>query len=333
MLTHGAKFSCPQTGKKSFEATSKAFPLNDSFRYNRLNMNAIFIGTDGKLRSGWRAAVFLLAFFLVASILIVISINAIALMPLDDSETAQLPIIIPFAVLTVVALVIGWLCAKFFEKLPYHSLGASLKNNWLAHLASGLAVGAVTFLLAIIIVLASGSMSFSFNAASATNAIATTLLTTFVIFTVGAASEEALFRGYLLQTFARSDLKWFGIAMTSVLFAFAHNANPGANPLALANTLLAGVWFAVAYFKTRDLWFPFGVHLAWNWLQGPVFGISVSGITGFAPDPLLRANDVGPAWLTGANYGIEGGGACTVAIILSLALIRLLPIKTHHTET
>ena len=285
-------------------------------------MQRIFFGQDNKLRSGWRAAAFLFSFFLVARVLIVISINLIALLPLSESASGQLPVIIPFAVSTVVALVFGWLCAKFFENLAYQSLGASFANGWFAHLASGLAVGAVTFLLAIIIVVASGSISFSFNAASAAQAIATTLLTTFVIFTVAAASEEALFRGYLLQTFTRSDLKWFGIAMTSVLFAFAHNQNPGANPLALANTLLAGVWFAVAYFKTRDLWFPFGIHLAWNWLQGPVFGISVSGITGFAPDPLLRANDVGPAWLTGADYGIEGGVACTVAILISIATLQ-----------
>ncbi len=288
-------------------------------------MKRIFLNDQGILRSGWRAAVFLFAFFLVGSVLIVISINVITVVPAGETASAQLPVVIPFAVSTVIALVFGWLCAKVFEKLPYHSLGASFANGWFAHLAWGLAVGAVTFLLAIIITVASGSISFSFNAASAGQAIATTLLTTFVIFTVAAASEEALFRGYLLQTFARSDLKWFGIAMTSVLFAFAHNQNPGANPLALANTLLAGVWFAVAYFKTRDLWFPFGIHLAWNWLQGPVFGISVSGITGFAPDPLLRAEDVGPAWLTGANYGIEGGVACTVALIISLALIHYLP--------
>lgn len=288
-------------------------------------MQRLFFGQDNKLRSGWRAAVFLFGFFFVGYVLIVLAINIIALLPVTESASGQLPVILPFAVSTVVALAVGWLCGKFFEKLPYRSLGASLSNGWLAHLAAGLAVGAITFLFAIIMVVASGSMSFGFNGASAGQAIATTLLTTFVIFTVAAASEEALFRGYLLQTFGRSNLQWLGVALTSALFALAHNQNPGANPLALGNTLLAGVWFAVAYFKTRDLWFPFGIHLAWNWLQGPVFGITVSGITGFAPDPLLRAEDIGPAWLTGASYGIEGGVACTVALILSIVAIQSLP--------
>jgi hypothetical protein len=42
----------------------------------------------------------------------------------------------------------------------------------------------------------------------------------------------------------------------------------------------------------------------------PISGGSVGS------SPILRGNDVGPAWLTGGSYGIEGGVACTVALIL-----------------
>jgi membrane protease YdiL (CAAX protease family) len=143
-----------------------------------------------------------------------------------------------------------------------------------------------------------------------------------VIFAIGALSEETLFRGYLLQTFTRAKLIPVGIGLTSLLFAFAHNNNPGNNPLSWLNTLLAGVWFAAAYLKTRDLWFPLGIHLMWNWLQGPVFGINVSGIAEFSPDPILRATDAGPAWLTGGSYGIEGGVACTIALLISIAALQ-----------
>ena len=130
---------------------------------------------------------------------------------------------------------------------------------------------------------------------------------------------------YARTNFTRSKLVWVGIGLTSLLFAFAHNNNPDANRLSWLNTLLAGVWFAAAYLKTRDLWFPLGIHVMWNWLQGPVFGINVSGITGFSPDPVLRATDVGPAWLTGGSYGIEGGVACTFALVVSTVIIYYLP--------
>jgi membrane protease YdiL (CAAX protease family) len=147
-----------------------------------------------------------------------------------------------------------------------------------------------------------------------------------IVFTVGALSEETFFRGYTLQTLVRSDQVIAGVCITSFLFLVLHSGNPNVGFLPLFNTFLAGVWLAFAYLKTRDLWFPLGMHFMWNWLQGPVFGINVSGIADFSPDPVFRATDAGPAWLTGGNYGIEGGVACTFAILLSIGLVRLLPM-------
>jgi hypothetical protein len=63
----------------------------------------------------------------------------------------------------------------------------------------------------------------------------------------------------------------------------------------------------------------------WNWVQGAVFGIEVSGITSFTDSPMLKEVDHGPAWLTGQEYGIEGGIVCTIAIIISGLLIYRLP--------
>ena len=68
------------------------------------------------------------------------------------------------------------------------------------------------------------------------------------------------------------------------------------------------------------------MHLAWNWFQGAIFGIEVSGITSFTTAPLLQEIDAGPIWLTGESYGIEGGIVCTIALIVSILLIQFLPI-------
>ncbi|MEJ7710723.1 MAG: CPBP family intramembrane glutamic endopeptidase [Pyrinomonadaceae bacterium] len=87
------------------------------------------------------------------------------------------------------------------------------------------------------------------------------------------------------------------------------------------NTALAGAWLAVAYIKTRSLWFPLGVHWAWNWMMGAVLGLPVSGITSLTPQPLLRVASNAPEWLTGGSYGIEGGVACTLALTLSTIFI------------
>lgn len=288
-------------------------------------MNKLFLNESGRLRVGWRAIFFLVVFLFVSGIPIFAALELIKLFPFGQSPGGYLPLLIPFTFSTVAAVLLGWLFGKKLEGVPFGALGCSFRRGWLRNLAFGCVIGAVAFCSAVIIAVMSGGMSLAVNRTSATSAIVINLVTTLVIFAAGAASEETLFRGYLLQTFTRDKAVVIGVAFTSLLFSFAHNNNPAANWMSSLNTLLAGIWFAAAYLKTRDLWFPFGVHLAWNWLQGPVFGINVSGIAEFSPDPVLRATDIGPAWLTGGSYGIEGGLACTIAIMISTGLIYYLP--------
>lgn len=285
-------------------------------------MRWLFLDSTGVVRSGWRAVVFLVAYFIIAGGVILTSLAVAARFPTGGS---LLRLFITFSVAAAVAVALGWSFGRFFEKVPFRELGCTFSGPWLRNLLLGLAVGGAAFFSAVFVALLGRGMTFTVNTTSSGSAIGWTLLGTLAVFAAGAASEETLFRGYLLQTFSRSRLSWLGIIVTSMLFAAAHNDNPAADPLAIANTLLAGGWFAAAYFRTRDLWFPFGVHLAWNWLQGPIFGINVSGIAEFSPDPALRAIDSGPAWLTGGSYGIEGGIACTIALLISMGLILLLP--------
>ena len=147
----------------------------------------------------------------------------------------------------------------------------------------------------------------------------------FVLIAVAAAAEEALFRGYIFQTFARSKLVWLAIALTSVFFGAVHLRNPDWGVISTLNTILAGIWFSIAYLKTRDLWLVTGLHVMWNWVQGAIFGIEISGTTDLASASLMREVDSGPAWLTGGTYGIEGGIAATIALLVSMLVIYLLP--------
>ena len=143
-----------------------------------------------------------------------------------------------------------------------------------------------------------------------------------MIFVIAGAAEESLFRGYPLQTFTRAKLAWVGVLITSVPFAAVHLANPNVSRgFTFINTAVAGVWLAVAYLRTRSLWFPLGLHWAWNWTQASLLGLPVSGIQRIAPAPLLHAMNAGPDWLTGGAYGIEGGAACTVALLVSTLVI------------
>lgn len=276
------------------------------------------------MRSGWRALLFLMLFILMASAAGVISRAVVGFLGVDAAGDRGALLGIDALVSIVPVLLAGWACARYLESLPFRSLGASLSKGWAVHLLFGLALGAATLVFAVAIAVAAGGQHFELNNEATAGNIARGILISLGIFVAAAAFEEALFRGYVLQTFTRSGLAWVAIALTSAFFGLVHAGNPNATAVSVANTVLAGIWFGIAYLKTRDLWFVFGIHLMWNWVQGAVFGIEVSGLTGIAAEPLLREIDSGPTWLTGATYGLEGGIACTIAIAASTAAIYFL---------
>ena len=40
----------------------------------------------------------------------------------------------------------------------------------------------------------------------------------------------------------------------------------------------ASIMLGIAYLRSGALWLPIGIHFGWNALQGPVLGISVTGM-------------------------------------------------------
>ncbi len=279
----------------------------------------------GRLRSGWRAAIFLFAFVFSAIVLGVIGQLILRAFGVDAAPNSAAFMLANGVTSLIPALLLGWLCGWLFENLPFRAIGAAFTSGWLKHLLLGAIIGAATLSLAVLIAYIAGGLKFNFDAAAGDRAIAWSLALSFVVFAAASAFEEALFRGYILQTFSRSGLAWLAILLTSIFFGAVHLGNPGVTVFSTLNTILAGLWFSVAYLKTRDLWFVWGMHLMWNWMQGSFFGIEVSGITSITTSPLLKEIDSGPTWLTGTTYGIEGGIACTIALIVSTLAIWLLP--------
>ena len=288
--------------------------------------NSIFHYESGRIKSGWRFSFFLIAFIFLSAFLVLITFETLANLPIGFSENSLLRMIAQFTITTFAAVSLGWLFGRFFEDLPFRALGASLTKNWLKDLVFGLIIGAISIAIAALVAFAFGGMRFEINRSSGSTAILLTLGITLIIFVAGAIAEETLFRGYLLQTMTRARLAWLGVLLTSVLFASGHIGNPSANILSWMNTFLAGIWLAAAYLKTRNLWFPFGIHLTWNWVQGAFFGVTVSGLSELASAPVLVVSEKGNAFVSGGDYGIEGGIACTIALIVSTALIWFTPI-------
>ena len=236
-----------------------------------MEFKSIFVDSRNIIRSGWRFGIFfagflILSFFFGAAAWLILAVVIGQHDPMLSEGVSGFFSLIP-------ALLAGWLCGKLLEGLPFRSLGAWFTKFWLEHLSLGVIIGAATLLFAVLVAMALGGLRFTPNPDRDGNEILASLSVSLLVFAVGAAFEEALFRGYILQTFNRSGLGWLAIMLTSVFFGLAHIRNPDPTILSTLNTILAGVWFSVAYLKTRDLWFVWGMHLVWNWMQGSIFGI------------------------------------------------------------
>jgi uncharacterized protein len=291
-------------------------------------MHKILFNEYGRLRSGWR--VFLFLFLLLASSFVFVTALRVGyatlhtLIPRPSYASAIFELIFR-CTLIISALGAGYLLAKYVEGLPFRSLGLTFHEGWLRDFLLGCAVAFATLVLAVVISVAAGNLRFSLNAAEQIPAIIKSFIGSGILLFVAALAEEAMFRGYPLQTLARAGYAWLGVVLTLAFFAWGHLDNPNVVPqFTFANTALAGLWFAIAYLRTRSLWLPLGLHWAWNWALGWFFGLPISGLK-LVSHPVLVANDGGPFWLTGGTYGMEGGLACTIAFALSTLLIWRMP--------
>lgn len=146
---------------------------------------------------------------------------------------------------------------------------------------------------------------------------------------ISGSSEEILFRGIIFRHLESMLGSGAALAITSALFGAAHLANPGATWFAaLAIAMEAGILLGAAYLYTRRLWLAMGIHAAWNFTQGWLFSVPVSG--GRAPDGLLVTSRHGPEWLTGGAFGLE---ASVVALVVAtLAGVVLLMLAARHSR-
>lgn len=186
----------------------------------------------------------------------------------------------------------------------------------------GWAVSVVNFLAIIVCLFLCGCyriVNVEFNVASQLSWLSLFLL-------VGVV-EEVIFRGILFRLITD---KWniaVGLTTSSLLFGLAHLGNPGATLwAALAIALASGWLFGMAYAYHQTIWVPIGMHWAWNYLEGGVFGCAVSG-TPLDYRPLITPKISGTDLLSGGAFGPEASIIC-VAIGIGISIVyTMLYIK------
>lgn len=219
------------------------------------------------------------------------------------------------AVLMAVAVILTYKAIKrWIERAPDREL------EWagaLKELGAGLLVGFVLFsAMTGIVALLGGFEVLGFRGGMGQ------IWTYLAIAIVSGVLEETLFRGILQRHLEAMLGSWAALAITSALFGLGHIGNEDASWFSsLAIALEAGILLGAAYMLTRRLWLAIGIHAAWNFTQGWVFSVPVSG--GEAPLGLLITRRVGPDWLTGGDFGLEASVvAMVVATLAGVLMLR-----------
>lgn len=138
------------------------------------------------------------------------------------------------------------------------------------------------------------------------------------VFLAAAVHEELAFRGYLFQKLLAYS-RPAAYVFSGLVFAGVHGKNDSVSWLALANIALAGIMLGLAYEIWRRLWFPIGLHLAWNLASGPFLGYEVSGYR--SPLTVFRTVGIGPALLTGGGFGLEGSIWATAVEVAAVVFL------------
>ena len=184
----------------------------------------------------------------------------------------------------------------------------------LGHLAVGVVVGLVLMTMVVVVLAIAGTLHRVSVPLPALLALVVVCASTLL----NAGTQELMFQGYVLPLFERYVGTRVAIAISAALFLLVHGPAAFTNLLPGLNLYLAGVLLASAFLATRSLWFATGLHFGWNVLEGPLLGLSVSGhdLGGW------RVVDAsGPSWITGGNYGPEGGFVATIVTLIGIAVL------------
>jgi len=180
--------------------------------------------------------------------------------------------------------------------------------GWLPKGALGLMLGALLIALAFLIALLFGGIRVVEAVWSADVAVA--LAFDVVLFTAVGIGEEVFSRGYVYGVLKRSGGVLVAVLVSSLLFALLHSGNPGvlSSPFPMLNLALAGIMLALLREWSGGLWVPIGVHMTWNFVQGDVLGMAVSGVE---TPSILRVESLND-FVSGGAFGLEGSFAVTI---------------------
>jgi membrane protease YdiL (CAAX protease family) len=243
-------------------------------------------------------------------------------LPLEDMSATESGIWMALFLISAFVLVYVFVGAWvwLFEKRPFWTLGYE-RRGALMRYGRGLLLGGLMIAVAAGILAAFGAIEVEEGDPSRQGIAAIPgVLIVLAGWIVQGGAEEVLTRGWILPVLGARYRPWVGLATASVLFAVLHGLNPGLSILAMVNLALFGLFAGLYALREGSLWGISALHSSWNWVQGNFLGFAVSGQAA-GGGALLNLAGTGPDWLTGGEFGPEGGLAITAVLLVGIAMI------------
>lgn len=221
-----------------------------------------------------------------------------------------------FATAVMIAIVV--LFCRLVQKRKLSSLGFVKKEAGIDYVR-GVLLGFGMFSAAVLICALTGSIRLS----PARGAFSLPILFLFAVgYMVQGMAEEALCRGYFMVSLGRRYSMELAVLANAVAFGALHALNPGVSPLAVFNIILFGIFASLCFIRTENIWLVGALHSVWNFAQGNIYGIKVSGLeTGNSVFSSVMTE--GRELFHGGEFGLEGGLAVTIVLIAGIALLFL----------
>ena len=275
-----------------------------------IKLKQTFINRFGHIRAGWRMMIYLLIVGLLSSFPFRYLHRFIKGF-LPESEGFPNPsMLIQYLFIITSFLLTAYIVLKWIDKRPFGQIGINLSEGWLKELSIGLGMGFGLLTLLFLLFWITGLVEVTAGAMNSTVAIS--MLLFLLLFILVGIFEELMTRGYLSQALIEGSNKWIAMIILSTAFSILHMTNPNFSAGGALNIFLAGMLLSIAYIKTLSLWMPIGIHIAWNWTQGPLWGMNVSGMD--ITNSFLVSTPQGPELLSGGEFGAEGSLISAAAI-------------------
>ncbi len=226
---------------------------------------------------------------------------------------------------TAIAAVIPIIYCKFIEGRSLFSMGF-VRKKAVSNYASGLLIGGLMFGSAVLLCCLTGTLKFDGIVLGNSLGI---VIVFFFGFLIQGMSEEIILRGYFMVSVAVKKSIMTAILANSIMFSLVHIFNNGVSVLPLLNLTLFGIFASVYMLRTENIWGIGAIHSMWNFVQGNIFGIPVSGMKIKAS--VLSFSQQGNSLINGGDFGLEGGLAVTVVLVVAIALTVLLKRKQRTT--